>query len=282
MDRAERVTEVKTAPGSGSDRLRGLASQIRPPTLARERSLPLVPALATLVPGDGLRRGSTVVVMAAASGGNSSPQGATSVALALGVAASAAGSWCAAVGMPDLGMVAATELGMAIDRVALVPRVEPGQWVIVVGALLDTVDVVMVRPPPHLRAGDARRLTTRARERGSVLIPVLARPSPTGGPWSDGVEVRLTVTGGRWEGPGTGDGRLLGRRLEVTGCGRGVANRTRQVVLWLPAPDGGIDVVAGSAPGRSPDSDGAYAGADVDRVPDPVADAPLVPVRTAG
>ena len=44
------------------------------------------------------------------------PFGATSILLALLAGASAAGSWCAVVGMPSLGLVAAAELGIALDR----------------------------------------------------------------------------------------------------------------------------------------------------------------------
>ena len=48
---------------------------------------------------------------------------ATAAALALALAAgpSAGGSWAAAVGMPDLGLVAAAEAGIALERFALVP-----------------------------------------------------------------------------------------------------------------------------------------------------------------
>src|SRR5258705_3116245 len=91
-----------------------------------DRILPVLPELRQLLPAGGLRRGSTVAVT----------PGHTSVLLALLVAASAAGSWCAVVGLPSLGALAAAELGIAMDRLALVPH--PGaEWPAVVGALLD-------------------------------------------------------------------------------------------------------------------------------------------------
>jgi hypothetical protein len=149
--------------------------------------------------------------------------------VSLSLALLARAGWGAVVAVPDLGVVAAAELGVCLERLALVPRVEAGQWATVVGALLDSVDVVVARPPAHFRAGDARRLSARARERGAVLVPLLP-----GRAWTDGAEVRLVVTGGRWEGPGAGNGHLVGRRLAVAVGGRGAAARPREVEVWLP------------------------------------------------
>jgi hypothetical protein len=244
--RVDRIVEQ----AGGGDRLKVLGTGGHPPVLAGERVLPLVPALAAMFPAAGLRRGATVVVEASAGA-----QGAVSLGLALVAAASATGSWCAVVGVPDLGLLAAAELGARLEHLPLVPHLDPAQWVTVVGALLDTMDLVIARPPAHLRVGDARRLTARARERSSTLIPLLP-----GKAWSDGADVRLTVTGSRWEGPGAGDGHLASRQLAVTLGGRGSAARPREVLLWLPAPDGGVALAR-------PD---VFAGADIDRLPDPV------------
>ena len=237
------------------------------PVLAGERVLPVVPALTAMFTNPaGLRRGATVVVDT-----DHTAPGAVSLALALVAAASATGSWAGVVGVPDLGLVAAAELGVRLERVALIPRVEPAQWVTVVGALLDAVDVVIAHPPAHLRGGDARRLTARARERGSTLIPLLP-----GRAWADGADVRLTVTGGRWEGAGTGEGHLAARELTVTRGGRGAAARPRTVRLWLPGPGGGVgaaDAFAGAVGAAD-----AFAGADIDRLPVP---APR-PLQSAG
>jgi len=154
----------------------------RPVSLARERTLPVLTALEPLLPEEGLRRGATVAV-----------SGGTSLALALVAGASAAGSWCAAVGLPSLGLVAAAEVGVVLERFPLVawPRAD---WPAVAAALLDAVDVVLLCPPPHVRAGDARRLRARARERGAVLV--------TTGMSLPDADVRLTMTRGEWEGLG--------------------------------------------------------------------------------
>jgi len=206
-------------------------------TLAGERLLPVVPALQPLLPGRGLRRGSTVTVSRSAA-----------LALALVAEASAAGSWVAAVGLPDLGMVAAAEVGVDLERLALVPVPGARAWPAVVAALLDAVDVVLVRSPAGLPAGQARRLAARARERGAVLVPL--------GAWSVAPDLWLVVAASTWQGLGQGHGRLEARRVEVVVGGRGAAALERRASLWLPAPDGTIALapadqgpVAGPWPG---------------------------------
>lgn len=210
------------------DALARVRRRTTPVTFAGERSLPVLPALEALLP-DGLRRGATVVVDGGA--------GATTLALALGAATTQAGSWAAVVGHPSLGLQAAAEVGLALHRLVVVPKVPQAQWTTVVAALLDGVDVVLARPPAAtVRAADARRLAARARERGSVLIPLPHRPG--GRPsWPQGPDVRLTVGAGEWSSPHR---RLEGRRVEVVGGGKGPAARPRRTSLWLPGPDGGV------------------------------------------
>jgi hypothetical protein len=190
-------------------------------TLADERLLPVVPALRPLLPGQGLRRGTTVVVARSAA-----------LALALVAGASAAGSWVAAVGLPDLGIVAAAEAGVVLERLALVPAPGARAWPAVVAAFLDAVDVVLVRAPARLPPAQARRAAARARERGAVLVSL--------GPWPEPADLRLAVTSSSWQGLGQGHGRLLARQVEVASTGRGAAARERRVLLWLPSADGAI------------------------------------------
>jgi len=196
--------------------------------LADERLLPVLPALRPLLPHQGLRRGTTVAVARSAA-----------LALALVAGASAAGSWVAAVGLPDLGIVAAAETGIALERLALVPVPGARAWPTVVAAFLDAVDVVLVRSPAGLPAAPARRLAARARERGAVLVPL--------GAWSEPADLRLAVTSSDWHGLGQGYGSLRARRVEVVASGRGAAARERRVLLWLPSPDGTI--IPATAPG---------------------------------
>ncbi|MBV8691590.1 MAG: hypothetical protein JOY57_08040 [Actinobacteria bacterium] len=196
--------------------LQEVVGRARPVTLAGEQLLPVLPELSELLVGGGLRRGTSVAVA------NS-----TTLALRLLVGASQAGSWCAAVGLPSLGVVAAAEAGLVLERLALVPHPgEPSQWGTIVAALLDSLDVVLVRPPARVRIADARRLLARARERGSVLVVL--------GNW-DGADVRLSVAGQSWEGVGRGYGHLQTRTLDVVATGRGAAARERRATLALSA-----------------------------------------------
>lgn len=183
------------------------------------RTLPVRAELAALLPQRGLRRGSTVVV-----------RGSTTVLLALLAAATAHGAWAAVVGMPDLGLVAAAELGVAVHRLALVPR--PGaEFGAVVAALLDGVDLVAVAPDARVdRTALARRLSARARHRGSVLLPIGSWPTAD-----------LEITGGEstWSGVAQdGSGHLTGRILNVTVRGRGAAVRPARGQIHLPTPPG--------------------------------------------
>jgi len=226
------------APGDRADGrpLAALADRLRPPELARDRRLPVLPALDGLLPAAGLRRGTTAAVDA-----RPGVAGATSLALALAAGASQAGSWVAAVGLGSLGLVAASEMGVAFERLALVadPGRERAGWASVVAALVDGFDVVLVatgadagRPAGGVRPADARRLVARVRERGAVLVAVGGDLPGERSP------LRLTVTSSRWQGLGEGWGHLQGRRMTVEAAGRGEAARDRRAELWLPGPEG--------------------------------------------
>jgi hypothetical protein len=197
-------------------------------TTVPDRVLPVLPAIAPVLPDGGLRRGSTVVLT-----------GSTSLLLAMLCVPSRAGAWCAVVGRPTLGLAAAGEYGIAMDRLALVP--EPGhRWQTVTAALLDALDVVVVRPTGRYdgRFGgmDARRLSSRARERGAVLISL--------GDW-EGADVRLWVGETGWSGLGQGHGRLRSHRMVVHARGRGAASQPRRTTLVLrtatPGRFGAVD-----------------------------------------
>lgn len=205
-----------------------VAQRVAPVTLAQHRTLAVLPPLAPLFPDGGLRRGSTVSVSAP-----SGTPGATSLALATVAGASAQGSWCVAVGWPSLGLVAAVEVGVDLDRFPQV-RTGPGakEWATAVAALLDGCDLVLARPPARVRAADARRLAARARERGSVLV--------VAGGWPEAPDVSFAVERVEWEGLGDGHGHLRARRVEVVASGRRGAARERRRWLWLPAPGGGV------------------------------------------
>jgi hypothetical protein len=228
------------------------AARVRPVALAREHLLPVSDALVPLLPDGGLRRGSTVAVGSVGStdADDRAQQvgGATALALALAVAASAEGSWTALVGLPQVGLVAAAEAGIALERLAVITAPPPEQWATVVAALVGAFDLVLVPVPPTTRAGEVRRLVARARERGSVLVqlspstPAGGR-APSAGDPSIEADVRLTVTASRWQGLSDGAGHLRARRLTVETSGRRRAARPRRTDLWLPGLSGAIEPV---------------------------------------
>jgi len=187
--------------------------------LAQERTLEVLPSLASLFPEGGLRRGSTVLVRPGPF------PGATSLALSLLAGPSGSGSWCAVVGAPDLGLVAAAQVGAQLGRLALVPAPGP-HWPVVTAALLEGFDVVLVQPPAGASPSEARKLEARARERGSVLAVLSGR-------WPGSADVRLGVSGGTWRGLEQGCGHLAGAEVEVTAEGRGASSRQRRTRTWL-------------------------------------------------
>ncbi|MFV2212623.1 hypothetical protein ACFHW2_20660, partial [Actinomadura sp. LOL_016] len=198
------------------------------PDTAAARAVPVLPALRAVLPG-GLRAGSLV--------GLDGP-GAASLGTALVAGASrhggadGTGGWCGVVGLPAFGVRAAAGMGAAPDRLLLVD--EPGgRWADVVAALLEAVDLVLLRPPERTDAAAVRRLSALARRHGAVL-------ALTEAPGWPGVRLRLRTAAPSWEGLGAGHGRLRGRRAEVVAEGRDAPGRGRRARLWLPAPDGTV------------------------------------------
>ena len=120
--------------------------------------VPLSEPWASLTPGGGLRRGSTVVVHAQPG------LGGLSVALSLLSEASDKGHWSAVVGVDDPGVVAMSDLGVDLRRVLFVPRPR-GAWAEAAADLLDGVDLLIVRPPSRCAHGAARKLMDRVRDR---------------------------------------------------------------------------------------------------------------------
>nr|WP_235999728.1 hypothetical protein [Qaidamihabitans albus] len=193
--------------------------------------LPVLPALAGLLPWGGLRRGSTIAV-----------HGSPSLLLALLAAATADGSWAGVVGVPHLGVAAASELGVEVNRLALVPR--PGaDFAAVTAALLDGLDLVAAGSPGQsVGARTAQRLSGRARHRGAVLLSL--------GPWP-GAEVELRCIPTRWSGLEGGYGYLREREVVVEATGRGAAARPVRAAVLLPGPGGSVAPARSARPGRS-------------------------------
>ena len=120
-------------------------------TLAHHRHLPVDEAFATLLPDPGLTRGRIVGCTGAA---------ATSLALALASRATMTGSWLAVVGMAPIGIEAAHEMGVAIDRLVSVDAngCRADEWADRVAAAADGFELILTMPPSGppaaRRAGD--------------------------------------------------------------------------------------------------------------------------------
>lgn len=209
---------------ASTDRLQALAERVRPTAPSRTRLLPVVPPLVALLPDGGLRRGTAVRF----TGGTAGIDGALSLALAVAAGPSATGSWCALVGVDDVGAVAAAGYGVDLDRLAVV-RAAPAEWAMVAGVLVDGLDLVIVAPPAHPRPSAVRTLAARARDRGAVLLVL----HPT---WP--ADLELAAEDPRWHGLAEGAGRLQARRVTVVAQGRGSAVRPVRQELWLPAATG--------------------------------------------
>ncbi|GAA1636940.1 hypothetical protein [Georgenia ruanii] len=184
------------------------------PVPGDDRYLPVPGALAPLFPAGALARGSVVQVT-----------GSTSVLLALAGAASADGAWCSLAALPDVGWRAGAAAGLALDRVAVVPRPGPDAAA-VVGALVDGFDVLVVGPCPALGERDRRLLGSRLRTRGAVLLSTH--------PWP-GAHLVLRAAARSWDGLGQGWGHLGDQELTVRATGRGGAVRAREVRIKVGA-----------------------------------------------
>ncbi|GAB3602554.1 hypothetical protein GCM10027411_07720 [Microbacterium aureliae] len=192
-----------------------------------EPVLPVVPALASLLPGGGLRPGAAYSLSGSAGAGRGS--GTMSLLLGLLALPSQSGAWCGAVGMPQLGVEAAAGLGIDLSRLVLIP--EPGpRWLAVTATIAEVLTVVAVRPRGRVPDGETARLAARLRDRGAVLL--------VDGPWPQ-AEAVLSVDAPQWQGLGRGHGYLQERAVTVSSASRRWPHPRRARVL-LPGPDGAV------------------------------------------
>lgn len=203
----------------------------------------------------------------------------SSLALALVAGASRDGAWVAAVGMEHLGLAAAEEMGVCLDRFVLVRDEDPSRRPMLMSTLLDAFSLVIVPTGPSVRARKARtrtwgqwmgadgfrRVSARVRERGSVAVLIdgpggeassLGYPSPdrvgaSGGErgFLGGSDLVLRVLEASWTGPDEGHGALQHRQVEVEITGRRAASRPRRGRLLLPGPSGEVCLAASGEDG---------------------------------
>ncbi|MEM6104659.1 hypothetical protein AAHS21_00140 [Mycobacterium sp. 050272] len=218
LDRAEQLESLRrqmaVLSGKAPERPAARPDSLLPESESR---LPVPQWLAEALPAQ-LPRGSVAVL-----------SGARSLLLSMVAAVTAAGGNAAIVGQPDIGLLAAVEMGADLSRLAVIP--DPGTDPVEVAAvLIDGMDLVVLglggRRVPLTRA---RAVVARARLKGCTLLV-------TDGDWQ-GAPTRLKarvsgyeITAGHRDAPVCGFGRISGVRLQVSGvcAGRRVTgSRTR-------------------------------------------------------
>ena len=205
-----------------------LGKRTQPLVLAEQQVLPVTTAFEDLLPDAGLRRGTVTRIKG---------PGATSLALALLAGCTTEGSWVAAIGLEGLGLEAAGEVGLALERLLLVDVPTPDQWSTAVAAALDGMDAVLVELPRSQARGsresEVRRLQSRLRDRGAVVVLV-------GASGAFQPDVVFSTSAPSWQGLGAGWGHLRSRCIPVEVTGRRAASRPRTGRLWLPDEAGQV------------------------------------------
>ncbi len=199
--RAEQVEQLRKQMASVSEKMAGKGGgnrRVAPPSPELSPSpdslLPMPDSVAEMLPGP-LPRGTVAVL-----------SGARSLQLSMVAAVTAEGGHVAIIGQPDVGLLAAVEMGADLSRIAVIP--EPGADPVEVAAvLMDGMDLVVLglggRSVPATRA---RAVVARARQRGCTLLV-------TDGDWQ-GASARLDAHVSGYEVVGAGRG------TPTPGCGR--------------------------------------------------------------
>ncbi|ETW25440.1 hypothetical protein [Mycobacterium gastri] len=178
-----------------SDQLESLRQRMAAMSGRHTRSADLLPSGPALLP-----RGTVTVL-----------SGARSLLLRVVAEVTADGGNAAIVGQPDIGLLAAVEMGADLSRLAVIP--DPGTDPVEVAAvLIDGMDLVVLglggRRVTRTRA---RAVVARARHKGCTLLV-------TDGDW-EGAPTRLQARVCGYE-FAPGFGRISEVRLQITGCGQ--------------------------------------------------------------
>ncbi len=188
LDHARKVLTAATAASTSN----------RASDIGEEGGYPVPQALRGSLP-QGLGRGSVTVV-----------KGSTSLLMSLLAEISDRRVWMVLLGMPEVGLAALHQQGIALPQLVLVP--DPGlQSATAVAAALDGFEVVVCGPQVSLSDRDRRRLMGKVRQNHRVLLSVTSWP---------GAGAEITALRSQWYGIDAGDGWLQGSHLTVTCAGR--------------------------------------------------------------
>ena len=182
-----------------------------------------------LLPDSGLVRGRIV---------RCSGDAGLSLALSLCSLATQQGSWLGVVGVEHLGLLAAVEHGVALERTVLVhPPKTSREWSITVAAAIEGLDLLIVAVPERLSVNDARRVQTRLQSRRAVMIivenTVLSQSRSMNGSNEAQqflADVVLDTKTKSWSGVDKGAGYLQHRNVRIRVSGRRVARERNYLV----------------------------------------------------
>ena len=182
-----------------------------------------------LLPDSGLVRGRIV---------RCSGDAGLSLALSLCSLATQQGSWLGVVGVEHLGLLAAVEHGVALERTVLVhPPKTSREWSITVAAAIEGLDLLIVAVPERLSVNDARRVQTRLQSRRAVMIivdnTVLSQSRSMNGlneAQQFLADVVLDTKTKSWSGVDKGAGYLQHRDVRIRVSGRRVARERSYLV----------------------------------------------------
>ena len=183
---------------------------LRPASGIERDALPLDPMVADML-GGGLVRGRSIVCT-----------GDAAVALSLRVVSRATqdGAWLAVVGVDGLGLSAAAEQGIALQRTVLVtPPAAVREWANAVATAIDGFGVLLLQVPVGITVGEARKVVARVQARRAVVVLVdPARQPAVASAFRPDVALHTSTV--RWLGIGEGVGHVQAREVRVEVGGR--------------------------------------------------------------
>lgn len=200
LPRREQIEQLRRRMAAVPGRV-GSVAQVAPEVVPRRDGLPVPEPFEALFPGRSLAKGSVLGIA-----------GSRFPLLGLIASVTAAEGHVAVVGLPQLSLLAAAEMGGSLRRIAVIP--DPGLDPVEVAAvLLDGVDLVVLGlRNTHVPYTRARAVTARVRSKKAVLAVVDGQwPTP---------EYFLESRVCGYRGLGRGHGRIRGISLAVEARGR--------------------------------------------------------------